>query len=143
MPTDDSPAQVDLRKILSAVHSAEVKKNVEGIIDHTITLTVAGALEIIRTCVVQAEILEFLTDLTMYFLTEHCRACRKAPDINASEVYRRVLVKYLTLQSMTPWTAVFGDSVAFAAAASINRQPDTSGVRQKPTFEELIDDDEE
>ncbi len=143
--SDDSGGQIELKRILSASLSQECKRIVQGLLDGSIELTVESALEIIRNHIYDPVIKQFLTDLTLRFEEEPTlhirgdagRVVAVPIGIAQSAFYRRELAKHCVLQSTYQWTAIFRDSVAHAAAASINKQPEHSG-RRRTSLEDLV-----
>lgn len=141
---EDESRQVDLKKIMSAALSQECKRIVRGLLSGDIKLDVGQALEIIRNHIYDKGVKEYLTVLTLMFrngpVTHVLRGERAVEvfiDIAESEYYRRELVKHLVQQSTWVWTEQFRDSVAFAASASINKQPESSG-RRRTRLEDVL-----
>lgn len=145
---DESQSQIDLKKILAASLSQECKRIISGLLDDSIELTVAQALEIIRNHIYDKTVKEYLTTLTLRFRENPSvvvtfpslrRGVRIPIDIAKSRFYRHELIKHLVQQSTYVWTDVFRTSIEFAAAASINKQREPAGPRRKRTLEEMLE----
>jgi len=147
---EENVTQMDIKKLLSSILSNEAKRTVRGLLDGSIDLDVPKALEFVRTLIYTQAEKEYLTALTLRFSSDPTIETRVSNpntgqvttisvpiSINESKLYRNELVKHIVLQSTRVWTEQFRDSVAFAAAASVNKQPE-GRARRRTSLEDLI-----
>lgn len=143
-------SQIELKKLLASILSNEARRAVEGLLDGSIILTVATALEMIRIYIYTPAEKEYMTRWALRFdgapvvvievpdvKTGELIRVAVPVKISESKVFRDELVRLITEQSVGVWVTEFRDSISFTAAASVNRQPE-SKHRRKSSLEDLL-----